>query len=174
MRLIICTNDAENVDTNIGRVYLNLHSIELYLRVFLYLNRVGNKKASEFNRGLDKLKEGEVVEANEITNYDQFSTLIDNYNSVVKNLNKELVINENILDLRHALAHGRAFTIEPFTPDKDPMTLLKFIDPKDNPTTSVQYCKLMTKQWFNEQIKMTKLVKSKVIEACGLAAINHP
>jgi|GEM_PF-3084038 len=173
MRIIICTNEAENVDMKIGRVYLHLNSIELYIRLFLLITRVGNKKATEFNRNLDKLKQGQIVEVNEITNYKQLSSLIKEYNQTVKGLNKALVIKEDLIDLRHALAHGRAFTIEPLTPSKNPMTLLKFTDSKDNKTT-VETSYIMTKQWFDEQIERTKTEKLKVVEACRLASINNP
>lgn len=173
MRFIFCTNQSENVDINIGRVYLHLNSIELYVRLFLLITRVGNKKAIEFNQCLDKLKKGQAVEENEITNFEQLSDLVGKYNEKVKDLNKELVIDKNLVELRHALAHGRAFTIEPSTPSKNPMTLLKFTNPKDNKTT-VEFCDLMTSRWFDEQIKRTKQEKLKVIEACRLASIKYP
>jgi hypothetical protein len=173
MRIIFCINQSENIDINIGRVYLHLNSIELYVRLFLLITRVGSKKAIEFNQSLDKLKKGQTVEENEITNFEQLSTLIEKYNDKVKEIHKELIIDKNLVELRHALAHGRAFTIDPSTPSKNPMTLLKFANPTDHKTT-VDFCDLMTNQWFDEQVKRTKKEKFKVIEACRLASIKNP
>lgn len=73
---------------------------------------------------------------------------------------KKLRVDESIVGLRDALAHGRVFSYEP----SPPSVLLKFSKPK-NGYVKVEFSALMTRDWFDKQIKWIQRELRKVVEA---------
>jgi hypothetical protein len=153
---------------NVGKLVVNLQSLEFALRAFLYeITKRTRQNASSYEElKLDKLKEGDIVEGNAFTNYDDLRTLIIKYNNNPKISSAGFTINETIVDIRDAIAHGRVFGITP----KPPMTLLKFSKPFGEPPNKqveVKFSVLLTREWFNEQlpkVQSAALVVAKALD----------
>jgi len=112
---------------------------------------------------------------NQFTNYDSLDKLIVKYNKIASGLSKlpnDLTVNSKLVDLRDALAHGRAFMSIPKT--ISPLLLLKFSDPKKGKTTKVEFIDVMTTNWLDEKIKWTIKEKGKVIKASRLISSVKP
>ena len=167
MRKIASIFDMLNYPTNLGRLEVNLRSLEVVIRIFLLTNEIGHKETTKFLQSLRTLKMDQEVEINQFTSYDPLNKLIEKYNEIVSKLYSELIINTDIIKLRDALAHGRAFYLEQ-SPPYTTMLLLKFSDPNKNKTTlkpKVEISDVMTKHWLDEKIKWTQNEYKKVIEA---------
>lgn len=165
-----------NYPTNLGKIEVHFRSLEVVIRTFLLIYQKGYKEASKFNISLRHLKTGQEVEDNPFTNYDTLDALIDKYNNIASSsdLFTELDIDKkNLIKLRDALAHGRAFYKEESPPYKT-MLLLKFSDPEKNIPTKkpkVDFQAVMTDDWLNEKIKWTQNEYMKVVKACKI--IEH-
>ena len=136
MRKIASIIGMWNYPTNLGMLIINLHSLEVVLRTFLSIHDIGNEKTTKLAQSLRTLKMDQEVDENQFTNYDTLKTLINNYNNVVSSSYSypELIIDNNLIKLRDALAHGRAFYLEQSLPYTT-MLLLKFSNPNDNKMT---------------------------------------
>jgi len=85
------------------------------------------------------------------------------YNRFVQTTANELIVDENIVNLRDAIAHGRVFSFEPSCP----LVLLKFSKPKGD-QAKVEFNATMTSEWFDTNIKRVNAEFSKVVEASRL------
>ncbi len=150
-------------DVELGRLITNLHSLELVLRDFLLTNAEGLEKSRQHAQSLKKMRTGQYVAENPFTNFDNLKRLIDKYNKRVVTGTKGYVVDEKIVKLRDAIAHGRAFA---YGPDM-PMLLMKFSPPKEG-MVKVEFSAVMTIDWFDKQIKWVKRELDKVIEAYKL------
>jgi len=92
--------------------------------------------------------------------------LINKYNNIPKILTAGFNIDETIVDVRDAIAHGRVFGNNP----EPPMTLLKFDKPKNKQVT-VTFSVLLTKQWFDEQLP--RVQKATFIVAKALESLQQ-
>jgi len=147
----------------LGRLITNLHTLETSIRDFLLTAAEGLKSSTEHAQNLRNLRVGQSVPLNPFTNYDDLRTLIIKYNESVKTISNEFIIDENIVNLRDAIAHGRVFAFEP----SYPLVLLKFSMPKEK-QVRVEFNATMTSEWFDTNIKRTKIELSKVLEASRL------
>jgi hypothetical protein len=149
----------------IGKLVINLHSLENAIRTCLLTNDVGHKKGMETTIGYHNLVIGQEVDKDAFTNYDQLGELIDKYNKMVTSYSwNDLKISDELVDLRHAMAHGRAFYKEihdPFTT----MILLKFSPPNNRNKLKVVYMKVMTNNWLEQKIDWVFNEHKKVVEA---------
>jgi hypothetical protein len=158
---------------NLGRLIANINSLEVEIRFFLLIDEYGWEKANQWAKSLLTLEAGQNVVVNPFTNYDKLNVLIGTYNKKVKKLSKlpgELTISDKIVDLRNALAHGRAFFSVPNTP---PMILLAFDNPKGHKQTKLLSKDTMTRTWLVKNIKWADKEKQKVIVArCRIKTIK--
>lgn len=151
---------GEEHSDNLGRLIANLQTLEIAIRDFLFIDAKGLQAAKENAQSLRKLKVGQSVGETPFTNYDDLRTLIRKYNKRVEVIAKELRVDETIVHLRDALAHGRVFAFEP----SSSMILLKFGPPKDG-YVKVEFNAAMTRDWFDKEIKRVQREFHKVLEA---------
>ncbi|MFC2003537.1 hypothetical protein ACFLV4_06325 [Chloroflexota bacterium] len=149
-----------NYPINLGKLISNLHSLEVSIRTFLFIKNIGLDSSKEHAQSLRNLKVGQSVTENHFTDYDTLKTLIKIYNKEVSKFDSELIVDETIVGLRDALAHGRVFSFEPFSP----MILLKFSKPNSG-NTIVEFMAIMTTEWFDKQIKRVHNEFGKVLKA---------
>lgn len=174
---ILSVFDMWNYPTNLGRLVINIHSLETVIRTFLLINDIGYREVTKFAQSLQTLKMDQEIDENKFTNYDTLKNLIKTYNDKISSLQyHELTIDEDLVKLRDALAHGRAFKLEPSS-SFTPLFLLKFSNPKDNKITGkpkVEIIDVMTKNWLDEKIKWTRNEYKKVIKACEILSKIKP
>lgn len=115
--------DADALKTQIGAIITNLQSLELALRLFLS-ESVGPADA---NLQLDQLKAGDVVTECHLTNYDSLGPIIRKVNERLDELGVSERVDESLVEIRDALAHGRVFSLHP----DGPYRLIKFSRPED-------------------------------------------
>jgi hypothetical protein len=99
--------DFEDMDPffrDLGELQAKLLSLEYLLRTFLFRHA-----GLPFMQDFDSISVGDVIDANPFTNYDQLGALIDKYNKAVQPKDASLMIHPDIVDIRHALAHGRLY-----------------------------------------------------------------
>lgn len=113
--------DMDPFFRDLGELQAKLLSLEYWLRTFLFRHA-----RLPFMPGLDSIAVGDVIEENPFTNYDQLSALIDKYNEAVRPQHEALVIDPRVIEIRHALAHGR---IHRKSKESQPL-LLKFSKPE--------------------------------------------
>ena len=150
-------------DVELGRLITNLHSLETVLRDILITNTEGLEKSRKHAQSLKEMNVGQYVVENAFTNYDSLKTLIKKYNSITKVLGEKYLIDDRIVELRDAIAHGRTFSYGP----NIPLILMKFSRPKEG-RVKVEYNATMTIEWFDEQIKRVKRELDKAIKASEL------
>jgi len=154
-------NDSvEKHAENLGRLNTNLHSLEVTIRDFLFNDAEGLQVVTKHLQSLRKLKVGQSIPENLFTNYDDLRTLIRKYNKRVEAIAKKLRVDESIVGLRDALAHGRVFSYGP----SPPMLLLKFSPPQKG-YVKVEFSAVMTIDWFDKQVEWVKRELDKAIEA---------
>lgn len=139
----------------IGKIVVNLQSLEFALRSYLY--SVAHDRSHHKN--LFSVKLGETVTATELTDYSTLGQLIQRYNRIVPD--PKLKLDPSLVDVRDALAHGRVFAALP----QPPFTLLKFGAVK-NGKTKVTYLQELTEEWLDQQVKRI------VSEVRKISAVN--
>jgi len=150
--------DLETYACLIGKIIVNLHSLEFILRCYLS-NRNDPPNATLAPGALQKLKVGDVVPLGEMTNFDTLGELIDRYNQYIPDL--AFAVDRSVIDLRDALAHGRASAF-----DRPEITLMKFAKPaRGAQETSVVYAEVLNETWLNTQRKRVRDELLKVFEA---------
>ncbi len=98
----------------LGKVISNLHSLEAVLRIFLAYVETRRYERTGTSVDLDGLSVGDYVEEDYFTNYDTLAQLIGTYNRLAPSpLPEHLRVDETIVDIRDALAHGRVLGSEP-------------------------------------------------------------
>lgn len=135
----------------LGSVFANLHSLEFLLRLSLYKKR--SRPHVSFRRGQNftGLSTGSILPVNALTDYQSLGDLIKRYNKKINRSLLSLEIDQNIVTLRDALAHGRIFVPKTGLP----LQLLKFAKPR-NGKVEVMYAATLTPEWFmaqNDQVQ---------------------
>jgi len=133
---------------NLGKLVSNLQSLEFVLRAFLANDEIASGASSNKYLDLNKVNKGEKVPENAFTNYNGLGQIIEKYNNNQKVISAGLTIDNTLVEIRDAIAHGRASGETPSAP----LRLLKFGRPRNN-QVEVTYSVLMTKEWFGEQIR---------------------
>jgi len=128
-----------------GQVIGNLQALEMSLRIFLYCQEGGSSKAIQ--PALFNLAKGDRVVENCMTNYDTLGRVITNYNQAVKSIDPTLAVDEKIVNLRDAFAHGRLISDKP----ERPLRLFKFSKACDG-YVSVTHKWILTDEWFRDQL----------------------
>jgi len=145
----------------LGWLIANLLSLEYMLRIYLVDEELGDDLGEKFPqyKRLHELQVGEKVPKNAFTEWDDLSDLIREYN---KHVARELAIDFSIVDLRHALVHGRVSspTLE------GSLSLLKFSRPDKGDTQVSVECKYsLTSDWISEQKNKVAGEMKKVVRA---------
>ena len=145
---------------NLGKLLVNLQSIEFALRAFLLkIEEISGSPFTKF-KDLHKLHEGDEVPENAFTNYDNLRQLIGKYNDNPKIKAAGLCIDKKLVNIRDAIAHGRVSALTP----SPPFRLLKFGKPKNN-RTKVKFSILLTQEWYNQQLAYTQKAAITVAQA---------
>ncbi len=153
-------NEADKYALWLGELVSNFQSLEFSLRAFLINAEIGSGSSFPQSANLLDMNEGDTVSENAFTNYDTLGQLIQKYNSHPKILSAGLTIDNTLVAVRDAVAHGR---ISAATPSSI-LKLLKFDKPKNN-QVKVTFSVSMTKEWFAEQIKRVYKTVLRVYEA---------
>ncbi len=149
-----------------GKLMGNILSLEFLLRVFL-LKTAGNSDDSFPEWGkFHELKEGDSITLNAFTTDKYFSKVVEKYNKDSRIEKRRLAINDSLVGLRNALAHGMISRLNP----SPPLRLLHF-DRKQG-IVFVKMNVLLTIQWFNEQIVQVRLAMENVEKAIKLLESN--
>ncbi len=111
----------KNILLAIGKIIVNLHSLEFALRSFLWNHQNSTDLKNRHNTIL-QLKVGQEVPADAFSNYDTLNELIKKFNEIVRQVDSKFSLDQSIVDLRDALAHGRIWAED----RQLPMQLVKF------------------------------------------------
>ena len=146
---------------NLGKLVGNFQSLEFILRAFLTNDEIAQKgPLPESATDMNKMNKGDIVPESAFTNYDTLRQLIKKYNKHPRVLSAGLTIDETLIDIRDAIAHGRVAASTP----SSSLRLLKFGKPKNN-QVKVTFSVLMTREWFGEQLRRVYEAVLKVKEA---------
>lgn len=155
----------------LGKIVANIQAIEFIMRDLLFVKERGVEYVKRYNETLKTLNSGDLVEINSLTNYDTLNKLVANYNNLIKFIDTNLCIDNDIVTLRNVIAHGRVFGLSALTPP----LLMKFSQPMktDKSIVKVTYNVEMTPQWFREQLKLTTDIFGKVKKAHHLICAKY-
>jgi len=146
----------------LGGLIANLLSLEYMLRIYLADEQLGDDFGVKFPqyKRLHALRVGEKVPRNAFTEWDDLSDLILEYNKCV--VKPELTVDFSIVNLRHALVHGRVSSPELESHN----SLIKFSRPDKKDTHVFVECNYsLTNDWFREQTKRVFEEMMKVTRA---------
>jgi hypothetical protein len=145
-----------------GTLVVNLQSLEFALRAFLHNDEIGWQKKETQPEFLEGIAEGDEVPDNAFTNFDTLGQLIEKYNKLVGSTNSEFSVDADLKNTRDALAHGRIASRSPS--HDEPQKLVKY-DKPSNGKVSVSHCVVLSKGWFDKEIKRIYEAVQKVSKA---------
>ena len=131
----------QDYSTELGHLITNLHSVEFLLRTILF-----RKDEKEFDfeyLEIGRLKKGQKVPANPLTDYSTLLSLIKTYN---KSVIDEVKVDERIVEIRDLIAHGRVICID--QSDQN-CKIFKFSKVKDKHVTVTDF-EVFNKKWITE------------------------
>ena len=131
----------------LGKLVGNLQSLEFILRAFLQELPSARPIGIAYGTGVYAFPVGTELPESELTSYDSLRDLIKSFNAEMQTRGLP-TIDQTIVELRDALAHGR---VSSCTPDES-MRLLKFSKPCKG-FVRVVFNEQMTTDWFRIQIK---------------------
>lgn len=156
-----------NIIKNIGSIVSNLQSLEFALRAFLNETKGYLSVANDKPLNLTKLTVGEWIPENYFTNYDTLKQLIRKTNDELQKRGLSERIDESLIQLRDAIAHGRVLSLHPEgTPH-----IVKFSKPVES-MTKVEISVEMTPEWFTQQIRHTQDELLKVVRLGQSIGLN--
>jgi hypothetical protein len=149
---------SSEISKKIGMIVTNLQSLEFALRLFLdeaqgYAGNVENVPVN-----LTNLTVGEWVPENYFTNFDTLRQLIRKINSELNYRGCSEQVDESLIVLRDAIAHGRVLANLPY----EYLHLVKFSKPFGGKTQVIVSVE-MTPTWLDQEIKRTHDEILKVI-----------
>ena len=122
---------------NLGKLIVNLHSLEFSLRVFLC-------EAHKESFLIPNIGQKSVTETH-LTNYDSLGQLIGKYNEIVTSANAQFLVDTSVVELRDAIAHGRVMS----RTQNPPLRIFKFNKPNSG-LVDVTYDQTMDQQWYDD------------------------
>ena len=155
------SNDIQ-LYSSIGKIVVNLQSLEFLLRLFL--QNVQNPKAASRYAPYDftNLTVGAWVPLDFLTSYDGLKELIQKVNSTLEARGLSERIDESIVQLRDAIAHGRVLGNEA----EGPFHIFKFSKPNKSKTqVKVGLSVEMTPEWLAAQVRRTYDETLKIMNA---------
>ncbi|WP_090439176.1 hypothetical protein [Duganella sp. CF458] len=138
------TND--NHALNLGKLIVNLHSLELTLRLFLHSRPNARPTGLAYGVNIYAQPVGTALSESDITSYASLRKLINDVNVELTRRGIADQVDPDLNELRDALAHGRVSA----NIDEDTMRLIKFTRPV-NGSVEVSFNTLMSDEWFSEQ-----------------------
>jgi hypothetical protein len=148
----------ENLFNSIGKIELNLRSLEFALRLLLHDIHDIKEGKNETVFNLMKVSINEHVPENYLSNYDTLAQLIKKVNFSLKDRNLPERIDYSIVILRDTLAHGRILANHP----EGPYRIIKFSKAKDA-MVQVESVFDITPEWLASQVKKTENEMQKMI-----------
>lgn len=142
--------DQKEYAYHLGSLLVNFQSLEFVLRAFLYQHQNTQSMGIPDGQDMYATPIGGKLRENAFTNYDSLGALIKKFNASAAS-NAESNIDESLVDIRDALAHGRASAAQP----TDTMRILKFSKPEKGNVT-VTFNAVLSKEWFVEQIRRVR------------------
>ena len=139
---------------NLGKLLANLQSIEMGARMAIV--KLDKRAADQEQSQLPQLKAGDMVELNALTNGDDLRQTLEKYNKMAA-LDCRMEI-EPIVNLRDALAHGRAFGFGPVKP----LRLLKFSRKAKGDKVLIELALDMTDEWFHKSVNILDQALEKI------------
>jgi hypothetical protein len=144
MNEVIVSASLDDYMLAIGRLTLNLLSLELVMRLFLNGGSTTPDRSRDPGFDLFAVAVGDNVIENALTNYDSLGQVIKKYNA---NVSKAMQVDESVVELRDAFAHGRILSDRP----QPPMRLFKFSQPTGHGTVMVTHAQTLELDWILEQ-----------------------
>lgn len=157
----------EQYACRLGRIYGNLMSLETSIRAFLGEECARNRpdKSSPKVFDFERLRVGDVVPADPMTDFSALDQLVRRYNAVALKKCPDWALDRSLIDMRDALAHGRHFT-----EDTDvPLLLLKF-SKVTNGTVKVECAERLTEERMREWAEAFFTAIVKVTKAADFLA----
>ena len=130
----------------LGKLIVAFHGLEFSLRAFLQNQPGVCPMGIPAGTKIYDLPVGATIPENMFSSYDTLGALISKYNKVVSALGRP-TIDQDLVELRDALAHGRVASMT----ETGPMNLIKFSKPQ-NGQVKVVFKEIMDTTWFNTQI----------------------
>ena len=134
----------------IGCIVTNLQALETVLRYFLL--RLHNQEA-QFPKAGDP-----DASVTYLTKYAFLGQLVDEYNRVLGEAEKQFEVDTTVIDIRDAIAHGRLLTSKEL-----PYRLWRFGRPK-NGRVRVEFSEELTLEWLQSKSNMIYGEKQKVLD----------
>ena len=151
-------NPTNDTLQGIGKILSNLQSLEFALRLFLYELQKAHHSSWSEPLMLESLSVGDWVPETPLTDYDTLGQLIKKVNAEIGAQGVCDLVDESVVELRDAIAHGRVSSLRP----DGPFSMLKFSKPH-NGKVRVTVAVEMTQDWFKQQIKRTFAEVAKII-----------
>lgn len=131
----------------LGKVIVNLQSLEITLRLFLQCQAArANPEIGQVK--VAPLKIGQQVPIDHFSSYDSLSELIQKFNESIQPADTNSLIDKQIVELRDALAHGRIWGSNPYPP----FHIVKFAKPKGRDTSvAVTFSETISIEWLATQ-----------------------
>lgn len=149
----------EEYTLGLGKILVNFHSLEFSLRMFLR-NAEDVAGPPEPQIVMHQLKVGQSVPVNAFSNYDTLGTLVKKFNTLLPTSNQELSVDESIVHLRDALAHGRVWAQQP----NPPLQLVKFAQPTGGQAI-VTHAETVDEEWLKSNTTRVRVELEKVAAA---------
>ncbi len=137
---------SEPIHVSVGKIVLNLEALEFLLRLFLYESVGPKDPVFRF----EKLSVGDSVPETPLTSYDPLGDLMRKVNARLEQLGSPYRVDEALLAVRDAFAHGRAVGLDP----QGPYRLVKFSPPKSG-FVRVEAATELSPAWLHEQARRT-------------------
>jgi hypothetical protein len=142
-------NPADHVRL-VGSIVTNLQALETHLRYFIV-------KSSGQEVAFPKEGDKDVTE-NYLTNYVSLGELIKTFNAVLSADERMFLVDESVVVVRDAFAHGRLVTKTVF-----PATLWKFGRSRDG-RVPVEFCEVLTKDWLVKTSNRIDAERQRVLD----------
>ncbi len=132
----------------LGTLIVNYQSLEFILRAFLHGLPGAKGIGLPYGTDIYSCPVGTELVVNDMTDYSQLSKLINRFNAAAASLGLQEQVPTDIIDVRHALAHGKVSA----PADSDEMRVIKFDEPA-NGKVKVVYNETMNEEWFKKHTR---------------------
>lgn len=150
-----------NLNHKLGTLVMNLLALEFALRETLHFFTSWNTPSPENRDSLKLLKIGDLIDESALSDYRQLGRLINDHNTMIDRFKLSgCKVDEGIVDLRDAIAHGRLFIT---SLDEAPI-LLKFSKTKDT-KVEVTFFERLTDSWLDQQIEWVFEANNRTVKA---------
>jgi hypothetical protein len=147
------TKYLEDYALALGKLLSNLGALEFAIRMRLHKDDDKDSAQAMPRRWATDVPEGNLVPLNWITSWHQLGKLIDEYNRREQQLGSKDLLDTGIVDIRHAIAHGRVIGLS----TEEPLRLLRFSKPVDGASTvALERRYTVTIEWMGEQVRMVR------------------